>query len=363
MTKQSFFTITLGIILSFFNIGNSYAQKIVFPPPKPISQWIPDQKSHINRLTLAYWQGQVNREKGISAVYYLLSEIELPVITRGDTTRVRYMFDNSVIAHIEVEGVAETTPEDIEKGIFDVTLSPEQTTLYKTNIHVKSANDSIVVLKGVANRRVIVIEGGRRELSSVIIGMQYAQQRTGKNRLADYYRYLNNLAGDVLEGLWVYYPEKLSEQIGIIAGKNHVLPSVTDIKAELKKSTEWFDNQKWDPDVNLSTAVEHKVIARGDSTRIKFLFDNRRVRSIKVSGYGKASKEDLEKGEYVVTVAPKKTTLIECYVNRNEGRHKRIIVIEPEKYEEVMRKLYSLQGSARRQYLNKLAGGVPEFAF
>ena len=97
MTKQSFFTITLGFILSFFNIGNSYAQNtvIVFPPPKPIIQWIPDQKSHINRLTLAYWQGQVNWEKGISAVYYLLSEIELPVITRGDTTRIRYMFDNT----------------------------------------------------------------------------------------------------------------------------------------------------------------------------------------------------------------------------------------------------------------------------
>jgi hypothetical protein len=274
------------------------------------------------------------------------------------------MFDNSVIAHIEVEGVAETTPEDIEKGIFDVRLSPEQTTLYKTNIHVKSANDSIVVLEGVANRRVIVIEGGRRELSSAIIGMQYARQRTGENRLADYYRYLNNLAGDVPEGLWVYLPEKLSEQIGIIAGKNHVLLSVTDIKAELKKSTERFDNLKWSPDIdNLVTATEHNVIARGDSTRIKFLFDNRRVRSIKVSGYGKASKEDLKKGEYVVTVAPKKTKLIECYVNRNESRHKRIIVIEPEKYEEVMQKFYSLQGSARRQYLNKLAGGVPEFAF
>ncbi len=361
---------TLGIILTVADF-DCYAQidpnLLNIPRPRPIKELIPNLKSHLNRMTLSYKQRQINEEEDKSNVYYLLSHLEFPVITRGVTTRLRYMFDNSVIAHIEVEGVGETTPEDIEKGIFDVTLSPEQTTLYKTNIHVKSAKDSIVVLEGVANRRVIVVEGGEREFHKAVIDMWYA--RNGDHtipqikQIANFRRHLNSLAGDVLEGLWVYSPEKLSEQIGIIAGQISVLPSVTDIKAELKKSTEWFDNQKWDPEVNLSTAVEHNVIARGDSTRIKFLFDNRRVRSIKVSGYGKASKEDLEKGEYVVTVAPKKTKLIECYVNRNEGRHKRIIVIEPEKYEEVMRKFYSLQGSARRQYLNKLAGGVPEFAF
>ena len=370
MTKKFFFTITLGIILTVANI-DCYAQidpnLLNIPKPAPIKEQIENLKSHLNRMTLRYKQMDINSTEGKSGIYFLLSHLEFPVITRGVTTRLRYMFDNSVIAHIEVEGVGETTPEDIEKGIFDVTLSPEQTTLYKTNIHVKSAKDSIVVLEGVANRRVIVVEGGEREFHKAVIKMWYARNgdRTIPEikRIANFRRHLNSLAGDVLEGLWVYSPEKLSEQIGIIAGKNHVLPSVTDIKAELKKSTEWFDNLKWAPDVNLSTAVEHNVIARGDSTRIKFLFDNRRVWSIKVLGYGKASRDDLSKGEYVVTVAPKKTKLIECYVNRNERRHKRIIVIEPEKYEEVMRKFYSLQGSARRQYLNKLAGGVPEFAF
>ena len=368
MSKKNFYTLALGIILSFLNIDNSYAQRyeIVFSPPRPMSEWLPLQKSHIDRLTLSYWQKYLNAEKGQSAVYYLLSEIEVPVITRGSTTRVRYMFDNSVIAHIEVEGVCETTTKDIEKGVFDVMLSPEQTTLYKTNIHVKSADGSIVVLEGVANRRVIVIEGGRRELSAVITNIQHSKQRTGENRYADYYRYLNSIAGDVPEALWVYLPERLNEQLGIIAGKNNVLPNDTiiDVKAKLKKSTERFDNLKWSPDINsVLTTVEHRLIARGDSTRIKFLFDRRRVRSIKVLGYGKASRDDLSKGEYVVTVAPKNTKLIQCYINGNERVHKRIIVIDPEKYEEVMRKFYSLQGSARRQYLNKLAVGVPEFAF
>ena len=31
--------------------------------------------------------------------------------------------------------------------------------MYKVNIHVKTANDSIVTLEGVANRRVIVVDG------------------------------------------------------------------------------------------------------------------------------------------------------------------------------------------------------------
>ncbi|MBO7213808.1 MAG: hypothetical protein J6U99_04555, partial [Rikenellaceae bacterium] len=101
--------------------------------------------------------------------------MEFPVITRGVTTRLRYMFDNRIITHIEVEGVGETTPENIKKGIFDVTLSPEQTTLFKTNIHVKSANDSIVILKGVANRRVIVIEGGIDEFHDAMIDIWYAK--------------------------------------------------------------------------------------------------------------------------------------------------------------------------------------------
>ena len=356
MTKRLFLALVF-----FLSITNSYAQNInITVHPKPIKEWLSDWKSHIDRLTLAYMQRQINNIEGKVGVYYLLSEIECPVITRGDTTRIRYMFDNSVIAHIEVEGVSETTPEDIKKGIFDVRLSPEQTTLYKTNIHVKSTNDSIVILEGVANRRVIVIEGGRRELSSVIMNIQYSRQRTGENRYADYYKYLNSLAGGVPEGLWVYVPERLSEQLGKISGKEVEMANVLDTKARLQLETEKFDREKWGPDIGyLLSAIEHQVIARGDSTRIKFLFNNRRVRSIKVLGYGKASKEDIKKGEYVVTVAPKKTKLIECYINGGERAHKRVIVIEPEKYDEVM-KDWGRRGYNSR-YLDKLAGGVPLF--
>jgi hypothetical protein len=69
--------------------------------------------------------------------------------------------------------------------------------------------------------------------------------------------------------------------------------------------------------------------------------------------------ETLKKGEYVVTVAPKKTKLIECYINGGERAHKRVIVIDPEKYDEVM-KDWGRKGYNSR-YLDKLAGGVPLF--
>ncbi|MBO5711176.1 MAG: hypothetical protein J6R62_06665 [Rikenellaceae bacterium] len=279
--------------------------------------------------------------------------MEFPIIAKGDTTRIRYVFDNRVIAHIEIENVGKTTPKDIERGFFDVTVCPEQTTLYKTNIHVKSAKDSIVVLEGVANRRVVVIDGDRKEYSRIIFKYRYAAYEKPSSA----YRYLNSLAGDIPEGLWVYSPEKLNEHIAEISG---VKEEILDTKARLQMETKRFDREKWSPDIeNLHSAIEHQVIARGDSTRIKFLFNNRRVRSIKVLGYGKASKEDIKKGEYIVTVAPKKTKLIECYINGGERAHRRVIVIDPEKYDEVMKE-WGRYGYTLR-YLDKLAGGVPLF--
>ena len=361
MTKRLF--LALVVLLSITTLG-SYAQIIVEFRPGPIKEKIKSLKSHLNRMTLSYKQWQINYVEDKSNVYYLLSHLEFPVITKAVTTRLRYMFDNRIITHIEVEGVGETTPEDIEKGIFDVTLSPEQTTLFKTNIHVKTANDSIVVLEGIANRRVIVVEGGIDEFHDAVIKMWYA--RNGDHtipeiqRIANFYRHLNSLAGDVPEGLWVYAPERLSEQLGKISGKEVEMANVFDTKARLQLETEKFDAQKWGPDIGyLYTAIEHQVIAQGDSTRIKFLFNRQRVRSIKVLGYGKASKEDIKKGEYVVTVAPKKTKLIECYINGGQRAHRRVIVIDPEKYDEVM-KDWGRSGYNSR-YLDKLAGGVPLF--
>ena len=369
MTKIFFHILILGLLLSITTTG-SYAQVydattgISYPPS--LDRYLEIRRSHLRRITLDYFQREANRE-GKGKVY-LQSEVEFQAMLKGDTTRIIYAFDNSVIAHIEIEGVGATTPEDIQKGQFVVMVSPEQTTLYKTNIHVKSANDSIVVLKGVANRRVIVIEGDRKEYSRVMNNLWYAKGE--KNRPAGEYRYLNSIAGGVPEGLWVYAPEKLNEYLGQISGKGAEMQltsgDIPDTKTLLQRETERFDSVKLYPGKWLSTSLEHAVIARGDSTRIKFVFDNREVRGIQVVGYEKASRDDLKKGEYIVTVSPKKTKLIECWVFKRDWRrtpaHYRIIVVDPEKYNEVMRKYYTLraQGRSNRQYLNELADGVPE---
>ena len=358
--------LAFALLLTITNLdcfGQTYGPLNQYTP-KPLSEFLDSKRSIFKYITLERFQKESNRE-GKGKVY-LQSRLEYPLLQKGDTMRIRYVFDNSVITHIEIEGVGETTPNDIEKGLFDVTVSPEQTTLYKTNIHVKSANDSIVVLEGIANRRVIVIDGDRREYFRVINNFLWA--RVAKDKPASEYRFLNSIAGDVPEGLWVYAPEKLNEYIGKISGKEVEMQiaseDIPDTKTLLQKETERFNNSKRLPDKWLHTSLEHAVIARGDSTRIKFVFD-RKVTGIQVVGYGKASRDDIKKGEYVVTVTPKKTKLIECWVNagRRIPSHYRVIVIEPEKYDEVMQKLYILraQGRGYRQYIEELAGGVPLF--
>ncbi len=357
MANRFFFTFALSLLLSVLNVGYGYTQIIVYQDMRPLNEYIPSMKRHFNRRTLDYFQRMANYE-GKGGILYLQSAVDLPAYQKGDTARIRWVFDNRVITHIEVEGVGETTPEDIKNEVFVVSVVPEQTTLYKANIHVKTANDSIVVLKGVANRRVIVVDCDRREYAKVLSGIYYSHQRYREEGLSRFYRHMNSLAGDVPEGLWVYAPEKLSEYIAEISGKE--VEEVFDIKARFQKETKRFDSLKWTPDIDyLSTAIEHRLIARGDSTRIKFLFNRVRVRSIKVLGYGKASRDDLRDGEYVVTVAPKKTKLIECYINGGSRAHQRIIVVDPEKYEEVMREWHKCGYSPG--YLEKLAGGVPLF--
>jgi hypothetical protein len=301
-----------------------------------------------------------------------MSEIELPIIQSGDTTRIRWVFDNSVIAHIEVEGICETTPQDIQKGYFDVTVSPKETTLYRVNVKVITPDGTILTIPRLDDHRVIVAQD-YQTVSKVMYN--YRIMRLDK----DYYRidnseklsqFMNSYAGGVREGKYVYFPEKLNEYLDQISEEGTEMQladiDIPNTKTLLQRETERFDSVKLYPGKWLSTSLEHAVIARGDSTRIKFVFDNREVYGIQVLGYGKASRDDIKKGEYVVTVSPKKTKLIGCWVIKKGWRripaHYRVIVVDPEKYDEVMQKLYTLraQGRGYRQYLNELADGVPE---
>ncbi|MBQ2394881.1 MAG: hypothetical protein II307_03855, partial [Alistipes sp.] len=311
-------------------------------------------------LTIEYLQRQYDQK------LYLMSEIELPIIQSGDTTRIRWVFDNSVIAHIEVEGICETTPQDIQKGYFDVTVSPKETTLYRVNVKVITPDGTILTIPRLDDHRVIVTNN-YQTFSKVMHNYMDMILYKKYKKLS---QFMNSYAGGVREGKYVYFPEKLNEYLDQISGEGTEMQladiDIPDTKTLLQRETERFDSVKLYPGKWLSTSLEHAVIARGDSTRIKFVFDNREVYGIQVLGYGKASRDDIKKGEYVVTVSPPKTKLIGCWVIKKGWRripaHYRVIVVDPEKYNEVMRKYYTLraQGRSNRQYLNELADGVPE---
>ena len=371
MFMRFFYVLALGVILSFVNFDCSYAQRYIsgqgLVAAPPLKRDLGMYTSHFNRKTLKYFQKEAN--KAGKGKICLQSAVEFPAIQNGDTVRIRYVFDNSVIAHIEIEGVGETTPKDIQNGMFEVTVSPEKTTLYKANIHVKSADSSIVVLDGIANRRVIVIEGDRAKYAGVMSDLWFVRDgKNGPSLVAATYQYLNRFAGDVPEGMWVYSIEKFNEYLLGIAGiDSEIRLDIPDTKTILQMETANFDSLKIQPDMPIKTSLEHSVVARGDSTRIKFIFDSQQVKTIKVLGIGKASRNDIKRGEYVVTITPPKTKLFECYVTMKGGyrvdAHQRIIVVEPDKYDEVMKRIYELRakGGGCFEYMNELAGKVRAF--
>ena len=132
MANRFFFTFAFCLLLSVFNVDYGYTQIIVYQDMRPLNEYIPSMKSHFNRRTLDYFQRRAN-ENGKGGILYLQSAVDLPAYQKGDTARIRWVFNNKVITHIEVEGVGETTPEDIKNEVFVVSVVPEQTTLYKAN--------------------------------------------------------------------------------------------------------------------------------------------------------------------------------------------------------------------------------------
>jgi hypothetical protein len=56
--------------------------------------------------------------------------IERPIIRPGESTRYKALFNSDHTSRIIIKGVAETTDADIRKGVWEVTLKPEKTTIY-----------------------------------------------------------------------------------------------------------------------------------------------------------------------------------------------------------------------------------------
>ena len=93
-----------------------------------------------------------------------------------------------------------------------------------------------------------------------------------------------------------------------------------------------------------SAFAERRFIQKGDSTRIKFVFDPAVIQKIEIVDGPLAPIEVLKKGEWVIVVKPQKSTLYEAkfhFCNEIDGyKHSiparvTVLVLEPDKYKEV----------------------------
>lgn len=109
--------------------------------------------------------------------------------------------------------------------------------------------------------------------------------------------------------------------------------------------------------------VEKHIIARGDTNRIKYVFDPTYVTNLVAEGIREATPEELKKGECIFTVKPEKTKWIKIIQHYSDGTKfdksgYLLYVVEPEKYESVMQRYKSLKGwKDKNDFLDSIAGG------
>ena len=86
--------------------------------------------------------------------------LEHIVINKGESSRIGIIFNGrgstKTVERIVIEGVGETTPEDINNGSFVVTVNPEKSTLYRISTYAKDSTGKVECYK--ENRRLVVVD-------------------------------------------------------------------------------------------------------------------------------------------------------------------------------------------------------------
>ncbi len=327
--------------------GKGYTMGPVIPPADEIVKR--EIKYANNKLINHKRNGILDGVKRVS--------IEHTMMMKGDSSRIIVNYNNfdshQLVERVVIEGVDETTPEDIKNGIFVVTVKPEKTTLYRISAYAKDSNGELKCYK--ENRRIVVFEDSKAYKKA--LRETYARNREYRNRYLD--KYSNGVPGDSVVEVNVHNPYK------------NGVPTTEEI---LKARTRIFDNLTYSS--QLSAFVEHDIIKKGDSTRIKYVFNNKIVQGIIIENVGRTTPADIRNGEFVVTVKPKKTTLYRVTLIRKfadntirETRgltNHRVIVIDSEnkkKYDDILLQadMYRRSGGGQRlsDFLDKLADGVP----
>ena len=119
---------------------------------------------------------------GSIAEYKMLSD--RTIIASGDSVRLKIVFDPKVVSGVEVEGVGETTAEDVAQGKFEVKMAPEKTSVY--NVYIFKKDGTYVPMCG----RVIVVAPDEYEAAQ-------KQERILKlsSKRDELYLYYDRLAG------------------------------------------------------------------------------------------------------------------------------------------------------------------------
>ena len=74
------------------------------------------------------------------------------ITSKGKTTRLKFVFDNKVVNRIVVETYGESTPQDIENGVFTIEIKPKKTqvvksTIYRNDNKTETHEQKVLVLK------------------------------------------------------------------------------------------------------------------------------------------------------------------------------------------------------------------------
>ena len=108
------------------------------------------------------------------------------------------------------------------------------------------------------------------------------------------------------------------------------------------------------------TRSERNVIAKGDSVRIKVVFMPEDVVKIVAENGATATREDIKRGEWMVTFKPEKTKWCSIQRYRYDGTisemGKVIVVVDPDKYDEVVARMNKLKGPELSKFMDSVAG-------
>ncbi len=109
--------------------------------------------------------------------------------------------------------------------------------------------------------------------------------------------------------------------------------AINDIESLYAANTAKFDSMKMTGNLIMGPLIEHPVIRKGDSTRVKFLINPQVVTALEVKGYGKATPEDIKSGCYTITIKAEESTFFVFKFSDSNGISvggNYIIVTEPE---------------------------------